>query len=419
MDMKDTAVSAYDAVLHELRAVANIMELPDATVRFLETPQRIMAATLPVRMDDGSIQCFMGYRSQHNHALGPSRGGTRLHHGETMDDIKALSFWMTIKNSLAGIPCGGGKGGIAVDPASLSSSELERLCRAYVQAIYPVLNPDMDVAGPDMGTPPQVMAWFMDEYERLSGKHVPSGFTGKPILLGGSQGRAQSTGFALVHSAAEFLRHHNQTLEGKTVAIQGFGNLGSNAADVFVQQGAKVIAVSDVFGGIHNAKGIDIPAAIALLQKAGTIKDMPGCDKIDNASLLTLECDILVPAALQNQLTAENARQIRARCIVEGANGPTTPDAEQIILDRGIPLLPDIIANAGGVTTSYLENVQNRTTLYWSAEEVLSRLKTNTIQVCANVCAVAAEKNLPMRKAAWVLALDKVVQAMKLRGWIS
>ena len=417
--MKKQAVTAYDAALHELHSVASIMNLPDATVRFLETPQRLIAVTLPLRMDDGSTQCFMGYRSQHNHALGPSRGGTRLHHDETIDDVKALSFWMTIKNSLAGIPCGGGKGGIAVDPAALSQSELERLCRAYIQAIYPVLQPDMDVAGPDMGTPPQVMAWMMDEYERLSGKHVPGGFTGKPILLGGSQGRVQSTGFALVHSTAEFLRRHEQTLEGKTVAIQGFGNLGSNAAATFAQLGAKVIAVNDVFGGIHNAKGIDIPAAIALLQKAGTIKDMPGCDRIDNAALLAMDCDILVPAALHNQLTAENAPKLRARCIVEAANGPTTPEAEQIILDRGIPLLPDIIANAGGVTTSYFENVQNRTTLYWSEEEVLTRLKANTIQVCANVCAVARERKLSMRKAAWVLALDKVIQAMKLRGWVS
>ena len=417
--MRKRIVTAYDAVLQELHVVAKIMKLPDATVRFLETPQRLTAVTIPVRMDNGSMRCYMGYRSQHNHALGPSRGGTRLHHDETIDDVKALSFWMTIKNALAGIPCGGGKGGIAVDPSSLSQGELERVCRAYIQGIYPVIQPDMDVAGPYMGTPPQVMAWMLDEYERLAGKHVPSAFTGKPIQLGGSQGRVASTGYALVCSAAEFLRHRGQTLEGKTVAIQGFGNLGSHAAATFVQQGARVIAISDVFGGVYNTKGIDIPAAFALLHTTGTITHMPGCDTIDNAALLAMDCDILVPAALQNQITADNAKKIRARCIVEGANGPTTPEAEHIILDRGIPLLPDIVANAGGVTTSFFENVQNRVTDYWTEEEVLVRLKANTVNVCAAVCKVADEKKLSMRQAAWVLALDKVVQAMKLRGWVS
>lgn len=416
--MSKKEITAFDVALQELHAVAKIMKLDDEVVQFLETPQRVMAVNVPLRMDDGSMKFFKGYRSQHNRAIGPSRGGTRLHHEETEDDVKALSFWMTIKNSLAGIPSGGAKGGIAVDPQSLSVAELERLCRAYVRAIAPMLNPDVDVFGPDVGTPPQVMAWLLDEYEVLCQRHVPTAFSGKPIPLGGSLGRKQATGYGLVASVTELLRQKGQKLEGKTVAIQGFGNLGAFAAEAFANAGAKVIAATDIRGGIHNANGIDIKKAFAQLEQTGSIAGLAGTDSISNSELLALKCDILVPAALQNQITAENAGNVQATFVVEGANGPTTPDGEHIMLDKGITVLPDIVANCGGVLVSYMEQVQNRYCYSWTEAEVFKRLAETMTTTCAGVCAVAGERSVSLRTAAWIMALDKVISAMKLRGWI-
>jgi len=413
-----TKETAYDVVLQQLDSVAKIMNMSDEIVRVLQKPQRLMEVSFPVRMDNGDVKTFQGFRSQHNRALGPTRGGTRLHHEETIDDVKALSFWMTIKNSLAGIPSGGGKGGIVVDPAAHSAGELERICRGYIQAIYPMLGHDVDVFGPDVGATQQVMTWFMDEYERLLHEHRNSSFTGKPLLLGGSQGRAQSTGFGLVCSAGEFLRRENKSLEGMNVAIQGFGNLGSHAALNFAKRGAKVVALTDVFGGIYNSKGIDVAAALEHLKATGSIKGLAGCDAMTNDELLAVKCDILVPAAMQNQLTEDNAGKVQATYVVEGANGPTTPGGEKIMLDRGIKLLPDIVANCGGVVTSYFENVQNRYCFYWPETEVLERLGTLMVQTCANVCTVAEGKKIPMRVAAWVMALDRVIEAMRLRGWV-
>lgn len=411
-------ITAFEVALQELYSVANIMKLDDNVVQFLETPQRFMAVNVPLRMDDGGVKYFKAYRSQHNRAIGPTRGGTRLHKEETEDDVKALSFWMTIKNSLAGIPSGGAKGGIAVDPHSLSKTELERLCRGYVRAIAPMLGPDVDVFGPDVGTPPTVMAWFMDEYENICQRHNPGAFSGKPPLLGGSRGRHKATGYGLVFSLVEYLRGKGQSLDGKTVAIQGFGNLGAHAAEAFVERGAKVIAISDEFGGVCNAKGIDVAAAFAHTSATGSIINLPGCDAIDNQILLSTKCDILVPAALQNQLTEDNARSVRAKYVAEGANGPTTPEAEHILLDMGVEMLPDIVANCGGVMVSYFEQVQNRYCYSWSEAEVLSRLETIMTQTCASVCDVAAERRVSMRSAAWILSLDKVITAMRLRGWI-
>ena len=411
-------LTSLDVALQELYAVAQVMKLSDEVVHFLEVPQRFLAVNVPVKMDDGSLRFFKGYRSQHNRALGPSRGGTRLHHEETEEDVKALSFWMTIKNSLAGIPSGGAKGGIVVDPASLSKAELERLCRGYVRAIAPMLGPDVDVFGPDVGTPPQVMAWFLDEYEALVQKHVPGAFSGKPLELGGSAGRTKATGYGLVFSAMELLRQKNQSIQGKKVVIQGFGNLGSFAAEAFAGVGATVVAVSDVFGGIYNPKGIDMPAAFAQMKQAGSIKDLAGCDAVSNEELLALECDILVPAALQNQITQDNASRVRAGIVVEGANGPTTPEGEQILLDKGIDVLPDIVANCGGVLVSYFEQIQNRYCNYWPEKKVFSQLECTMIETCANVYAVSRKRQIRLRTAAWVLALDKVINAMTLRGWL-
>lgn len=411
-------ITAFEVALQELHAVAEVMRLSDEVTGFLSEPQRVLAVNIPLRMDDGSMKFFKGYRSQHNRALGPARGGTRLHQHETMDDVKALSFWMTVKNSLAGIPSGGGKGGIAVDPTALSAEELERLCRGYVRAIYPMLGPDQDVFGPDVGTPPQIMAWFMDEYETLIQRHQPGAFSGKPPMLGGSQGRDKATGYGLVYATRELLRQRGQALTGKAVAIQGFGNLGSVAAELFVRSGAKVVAVVDAYGGVYNAGGIVVAKAAAFVRETGSIKGLGGCDALAGDDLWGVSCDIMVPAALQNQITEANAGRLKASFVIEGANGPVTPAGEQVLLGNGIEVLPGIAANCGGVLVSYFEQVQNRYCYAWGEEEVFSRLEKTLVDVTSGVCRVAADKHIPLRTAAWVLALDKVIQAMKMRGWV-
>lgn len=416
--MSTEKITALEVALQELNTVAGVMHLSDEVMGYLKTPQHVYSVSIPVRMDNGSLRFFEGYRSQHNTALGPSRGGTRFHPDETQDDVVALSFWMTIKNSLAGIPSGGGKGGVRVDPSRLSHTELERLCRGYVRAVFPVIGPDVDVCGPDVGTPQQVMAWFMDEYSVLNHGHTPTAFSGKPPLLGGSLGRDKSTGYGLVAVTEKLLHLNNESLEGKKVAIQGFGNLGSFSAQAFARKGAKIIAISDVRGGIYNSKGIDVAAAFDQVAGTGSVVGLAGCDSLSNAELLAMDCDILTPCALQNQITEENAGAVRARYVVEGANGPTTPGGEAILLDRGITVMPGIVANFGGVLVSYFEQVQNRYCSAWTEDVVMAKLEASMTKCCADVSAVAADKKTSLRTAAWVLALDKVVNAMRLRGWV-
>lgn len=411
-------ITAYEVALQELEHVASIMNLSDEVIGYLRTPQRIMTVNIPVRMDDGSLKFFTGYRAQHNSALGPVKGGTRFHPEETIDDVKALSFWMTIKNSLANIPAGGAKGGVAVDPSALSKSELERLCRGYIRAVFPILGPKVDIPGPDVGTPQQVMAWLLDEYEVLAHGREPATFAGKPPLLGGSLGRDRATGRGLVYSAAELLRQRDQSLEGKRVVIQGFGNLGSHAARFFAEAGAVVIAASDVKGAVYCAKGIDIGAAFRQVEQAGTIAGLVDTDQITNKELLELECDILVPCALQNQIIVENANLVRAKYVVEGANGPTTPEAEKILNDKGIIVLPDIVANVGGAVVAYFELVQDLYYYFWTEQEVFGRLQEIMVKTCQEVCSVAAERKVTLRNAAWITSLSKVVRAMQLRGWV-
>lgn len=416
--MHKEKITAYEVALQELHNVATLMRLSDEVVGYLESPERILTVKIPLRMDDGGLQFFTGYRAHHNSALGPVKGGTRFHKDETLDDVKALSFWMSIKNSLAGIPAGGAKGGIAVDPVTLSKTELERLCRGYIRAIYPMLGSRVDIPGPDVGTPQQVMAWFTDEYEVLSHGHEAAAIAGKPPVLGGSLGRDRATGYGLVYSVTEFLRCSGQKLEGKTVAIQGFGNLGSHAADFFTRHGAKVIAASDVHGGIYNPKGLPMEQALKHLGETGSIKGLPGCDALSGKELLEFPCDILVPAALQNQITEDNAGNVRAKLVAEGANGPTTPAAEDILRANGVPVLPDIVANCGGAVVGYFELVQDLQAYFWEEEEIFSRLKTIMTKTCHDVYHLAEQNKTGMRTAAWMLALNKIVLAMTLRGWV-
>lgn len=410
--------NAFEVALQELHAVAEVMHLSDEIVGFLSSPQRTMEASIPLRMDDGTMKYFKAYRCQHNSALGPTRGGTRLHQDEVMDDVKALAFWMTVKNSLAGIPSGGGKGGIAVDPRSLSPDELQRLCRGYIRAIYPMLGPDVDVFGPDVGTPPQIMAWFLDEYETLLQQKRPTAFSGKPPVIGGSRGRDVATGFGLVYAVKELMKQNNTTLEGKRIGIQGFGNLGANAAIAFEREGAKMVAIADIGGGFYNPKGIDIFKAGELAKATGTVKGVPNVEEMDGEELWGLDVDILIPAALQNVIHEGNADKIKAKFVVEGANGPITPEGEAILLDKGSIVYPGIAANCGGVLVSYFEQVQNRYCFAWEEQEVLSRLEATLTQTCSNVCNAAREKKVSLRIAAWVAALDKVIEAMKFRGWV-
>ncbi len=412
------SLSAYEIALQELEHVATIMNLSDEVVGFLSTPHRIMTVNIPVRMDDGTLKFFTGYRAQHNSALGPVKGGTRFHPEETLDDVKALSFWMTIKNALANIPAGGAKGGVVVDPAALSVGELERLCRGYVRAVLPMLSSDVDIPGPDVGTPQQVMAWLLDEYELLAQRHEPAAFAGKPPILGGSAGRDRATGRGVVYSVAQLLKLLGTSMQGKRVVIQGYGNLGSHASKFFADAGAIVIGVSDIRGGCYNKRGIDIGAAFAQAEKCGTVAGLSGCDAVSNKELLELDCDILVPCALQNQITELNAKNILAKYVVEGANGPTTPAAEQILTERGIVLLPDIVANVGGAVVAYFELVQDLSSYFWTESDVFKRLETIMINICSEVYAVAQEKKVTMRTAAWMTAITRVMTAMQLRGWV-
>lgn len=410
--------SAYDIAMRGLEDVARIMKLNDEVVGYLRTPQRIMIVELPVRMDDGSLRFYTGYRAQHNSALGPVKGGTRLHKDETIDDVKALSFWMSIKNALTNIPAGGAKGGIAVDPATLSPTELERLCRAYIRAIYPILGSRVDVPGPDVGTPQQIMAWFTDEYETIAQGHEPAAFAGKPPILGGSEGRNRSTGRGLVDVAEKILALNKQDLKGKRIVIQGFGNLGSNAAGFFRESGAVIAGISDINGGVYCEKGIDIPAALALMAKTGTIKGLQGAEAVSNAELLELPCDILAPCALQGQITAANADRVKAAYVIEGANGPTTPDAEAVMRDKGIIVVPDIVANPGGAVVAYFELVQDLYHYYWKEDEVFAKLKLIMQKSAEEVWNSAHTNNLGLRQAAWISAITKIVEAMRLRGWV-
>ena len=410
--------SAYDIAMKGLDNVAGIMNLSDEVVGYLRTPQRILTVELPLRMDDGSLRFYTGYRAQHNSALGMVKGGTRLHKDETLDDVKALSFWMSIKNALANIPAGGAKGGIAVDPSTLSSTELERLCRSYIRAIFPILGARVDVPGPDVGTSQQVMAWFTDEYINLAQGYDLAAFAGKPPILGGSEGRNRSTGRGLVDVMEKILSLKNQQIKGQRIAIQGFGNLGAHAANFFTEQGGVVVALSDVKGGVHCDKGIDPAVAMAHVSKTGYLENLPNTEPLTNADLLELSCDILAPCALQGQITAANANKIKASCVIEGANGPTTPDAEDVLHDKGIIVVPDIVANPGGAVVAYFELVQNLYHYYWTEREVFDKLKPIMQKTAEEVWHSAQKNNIGLRQAAWISAITKIVEAMRLRGWV-
>ncbi|MGC9383348.1 MAG: Glu/Leu/Phe/Val family dehydrogenase [Kosmotogaceae bacterium] len=411
-------VSLYQNALRQFRKATDIMELDPSLVEVLSFPKRELTVNCPVRMDDGSIKVFTGHRVQHNIARGPAKGGIRYHADVTLDEVKALAFWMTWKAAVVGIPYGGGKGGIAVDPSKLSEGELERLSRRFFSEIQVILGEDKDIPAPDVNTNAQVMSWYMDTYSMNVGHSVLGIVTGKPLEIGGSAGRSEATGRGVRVVTEEAINYKDMDPEKTTVAVQGFGNVGSHSAKLIHEEiGSKIIAVSDVSGGIYNENGLDINELIEYTKtNNGLVKGYPKAEPISNEDLLTLDVDVLVPAALENAITEKNANDIRAKVIVEGANGPVTPEAEDILLNKEIFFVPDFLANAGGVTVSYFEWVQGLQWYFWELEDIRRALHKIMRQAFNTNVKTMHKYGTDMRTSAYIVAIDRVATATKLRG---
>ena len=402
---------------HQFLKAAQLMGLDENIRERLMWPQRTLVVAIPFRRDNYSeVETVFGYRVQHVLAMGPTKGGIRYHEDVDLGETTALAMWMTWKCALMRLPYGGAKGGVAIDPTMLSRAELQRLTRRYALEIAPIVGPDKDIPAPDMGTNEQVMAWFMDTYSQQLGYTVPGVVTGKPVSLGGSLGRREATGRGLVHVVRRAAQHLGMDLGSSTAVVQGYGNVGSNAARLLAESGVKVTAVSDVRTGVYNAKGIDLAAVDRHLAEHHTLEGFPGGDAVTNAELLELPCDILAPCAIQNQITAANAGKIRCRLLAEGANGPTTLEADEILVDRGILILPDVLANAGGVTVSYFEWVQNTQNRPWTLEEVNERMGEIMTDAFDRTLRRSLQSKLDMRTAAMVEGVERVANAMLLRG---
>ncbi|TDQ41555.1 Glu/Leu/Phe/Val family dehydrogenase [Aureibacillus halotolerans] len=390
---------------------------PEEVYELLKEPIRLLTVRIPIRMDDGSIKIFTGYRSQHNDAVGPTKGGVRFHPNVTEKEVKALSIWMSLKAGIVDLPYGGGKGGIICDPREMSFRELERLSRGYVRAISQIVGPSKDIPAPDVFTNSQIMAWMMDEYSRIDEFNNPGFITGKPLVLGGSHGRESATAKGVTICIEEAAKKKNIELIGARVVIQGFGNAGSFLAKFMHDAGAKVIAISDAYGGLHDPNGLDIDYLLDRRDSFGTVTKLFN-NTISNKELLELDCDILVPAAIENQITEDNADAIQASIVVEAANGPTTLGATKILADRGILLVPDVLASAGGVTVSYFEWVQNRQGYYWTEQEVEDRLREVMIKSFQNIYTTSENRRIDMRLAAYMVGVRKMAEAARFRGWI-
>ena len=408
----------YDVAVEQFQRAADVMRLDPNVQEILRKPRRILSVNFPVKMDDGRILLYQGFRCQHNNALGPYKGGIRFHPNVTIEEVKALSMWMTWKCAVAGVPFGGAKGGVTVNSKQLSHHELERLSRSFFSMISEIVGPYRDIPAPDVYTDSQTMAWFMDEYSKLEKNNAFAVVTGKPLIIGGSLGRDAATGRGVAVTIEEAARHLKMDLKKSTCAIQGFGNVGSWAHQFLEEAGVKIVAVSDSRGGVYKKTGLWFNDVAAYKKKTGSIINLPEAENITNEELLELDVDILVPAALEDVITEKNARSIKAKLVAEGANGPTTPEADDILFKNGITMIPDILANSGGVSTSYLEWVQNLQHLYWSAEEVDQRLKAIMTKAFAEVWRTTQEHNLDMRTGAYIYAIGKVRDAMKIRGWV-
>lgn len=408
----------FQNALTQLNRAADVMKLDEVSKTLLSQPKRLLTVSIPVKMDNGSTKIFTGYRSQYNDALGPFKGGIRYHWNVSEDEVKALSFWMTMKCAVVGLPLGGGKGGIIVNPKELSDGELERLSRGYIQALYKYLGPTQDVPAPDVYTNGQIMSWMLDEYEKLVGEKAPGMITGKPLSLGGSRGRDKATAQGGVFVLQEAVKKLGWDPTKTTVAIQGFGNAGAHMAELLSAVGFKIMAVSDSKGAIKCATPLSISDLSSYKEKTGSVVGYDSSETITNEQLLELPVDILVPAALENQITGDNAARVQAKMIVELANGPTTPEADSVLHERGIVVVPDILANAGGVTVSYFEQVQNAANYYWSDEEVMQKLEKIMVAGFNGVWSRHEKYSVDLRTAAFVSALERVSEGMKMRGLI-
>ncbi|MGP6157581.1 MAG: Glu/Leu/Phe/Val family dehydrogenase [Vulcanimicrobiaceae bacterium] len=409
-------ISVFGDAIAYFNDAATLLDLDPGMRRLLTKPSRQIIFAIPFQRDNGELEVFTGYRVQYNFARGPAKGGIRFHPGVTLDEVTALAFWMTWKCAVVDLPFGGGKGGVTCDPATLSPGELERITRRYAAELVEVVGPNKDVPAPDVGTTPQIMAWFMDTYSMHMREHMPGVVTGKPLAIGGSRGRVEATGRGVSLIALDQMRHMGLEPVQARVVVQGFGNVGSIAARMFSDVGCKVIAISDVTGGYHNSNGIDVAGATAYAQEHHSLDGYRGGERLSNDELLELPCDVLVPAALEKQFTLLNAGRVQAKLIVEGANGPTTPEADRILTQRGVVVVPDIMANAGGVTVSYFEWAQDRAGYFWKEAEVNERLADVLLENFARVRALSEQRNVPLRTAAYMLAIDRVVQSLNIRG---
>jgi len=406
----------WEMAQKQVDKVAEILNLEDWIHKKIRECRRVLIVSIPVIMDDGHVEVFEGYRVQHNITRGPAKGGIRYHPEVTLDEVKALAMWMTWKCALLDLPFGGGKGGVRCNPKIMSKKEIERLTRRYTAEILPFIGPEKDIPAPDVYTNPEVMAWIMDTYSVDKGYAVPGVVTGKPIEIGGSYGRNEATGRGVYFCILNALKYLNLSPEGIKVAIQGFGNAGSVCAKLLYKEGCKIVAVSDSKGGIYNSKGINIEELIKIKEETGTVLNYKDIDKITNEELLALEVDVLVPAALENQINERNADKIRAKIIAEAANGPTTPEADEILEEKNVFIIPDILANAGGVVVSYFEWVQALQAFFWSEREVNLKLRERMEKTFWKVVDLRESKKIGMRMSAYVIGVGKVAEATRLRG---
>jgi glutamate dehydrogenase (NAD(P)+) len=414
--MPDTYGSIFEDMLQQFDGAARILKLESGIWKILTHPKRQIIVSCPVQMDNGEIEVFTGYRVQYNITLGPAKGGIRYHPGVSLDEVTALAAWMTWKCAVAHIPFGGGKGGVICDPTTMSQRELEALTRRYIAEIIDAIGPEKDVPAPDVNTNEQVMAWVMDTYSMHVGHTTTSVVTGKPLEMGGSLGRHEATGRGVMIVTRESAKHLGFDIKGATIGIQGFGNVGSTSAQLLAGIGARIVAVTDWKGGVYNPLGLDIPNLIAYAARTGTVHGFPDGEPLTNQQLFRMELDVLIPAALENQITMANAPAIRAKAIVEGANGPTDPEAHQHLHEHGVLIVPDILANSAGVTASYFEWVQDRYGYFWTEKEVNERLEAKMCQAFDAVLQTSLKYHVDMRTAAYIVAIDRVATVTRMRG---
>ncbi|MDR5648573.1 Glu/Leu/Phe/Val family dehydrogenase [Staphylococcus nepalensis] len=408
-DLVTSTQEIMKEALHKLGFDDGMYELVKEPLRFLEI-------RIPIRMDDGTVKTFKGYRAQHNQAVGPTKGGVRFHPDVNVEEVKALSMWMTMKCGITNLPFGGGKGGVICDPREMSNLELERLSRGYVKAISQFVGPASDIPAPDVYTNPQVMSWMMDEYSKINRSNAFAFITGKPLSLGGSQGRNRATALGAVITIEEAAKRRNMSIAGSRVAIQGFGNAGSFIAKILHDKGAKIVAISESRGALYDPNGLDIESLIELKAQHGRVTPLFD-EVIPNEKLFEIDCDILIPAALSNQINKENAHLIKANIVAEAANGPTTPEATKILTDRDVLIIPDVLASAGGVTVSYFEWVQNNQGYYWSEEDIIVKLQEKMVEAFNKIYDLAENRKMDMRLAAYVVGLKRTAEATRFRGW--